>query len=339
MNQEYFEILRTDYGKYKQTIDLLTERKYLVSNYADNRLFYMKNNSFDFFEEHFRAEINEPLPRVHELYTQIENLKVEFMYKDNNNILQMKRIYNNPRFIQWKSEVIYEIQKLSETEYTKTLITTLNSFNGFSDEKLLNTSISMLKVISTNYEDFTITNPEKDIKKMGKTKKIFISHSTKDKEYVSLLVNLLEFIGLGTDSIICTSIPGFGIPLGASIYDFLRDNFNNCELHVIFAHSRNFYNSPICLNEMGATWVAKSKHTSILLPNFNYNEMVGVVDNKNLSIKLDSDFTEVQYHLDELYNMLICDFNLTPKLSTRWEQKRNEFIEDILKITISPIND
>ena len=46
-----------------------------------------------------------------------------------------------------------------------------------------------------------------------KSPKIFISHASKDKNYVSSIVKLLEFIGLRQEKLFCTSVPGYGIPL------------------------------------------------------------------------------------------------------------------------------
>ncbi len=176
-----------------------------------------------------------------------------------------------------------------------------------------------------------LTENKKEKHKKMKEKKIFISHASADKAYMELLVDLLEFIGLDDTNLICTSVTGFGIPLGRPIYDFLRDSFNDYELHVIFAHSHNFYTRPICLNEMGAAWVAKTKYTSILLPDFNYNEMTGVVDSGTLAIKLDDERTEVYHRLDELYEIIAADFNLKKAVPARWEQKRNAFLDSVLR--------
>lgn len=46
-----------------------------------------------------------------------------------------------------------------------------------------------------------------------KPHKLFISHSSKDKEYMDALVELLEDIGMPDGSFVCTSVPGHGIPI------------------------------------------------------------------------------------------------------------------------------
>ena len=104
----------------------------------------------------------------------------------------------------------------------------------------------------------------------NKPKKVFISHASNDKSFVQLIVNLLEDIGLSETEIVCSSIPGYGIPLGKDIYDWLSEQFQNCDLHIIFILSDNYYNSVACLNEMGAAWVLKQKYDTVLLPEFDF---------------------------------------------------------------------
>ena len=63
-----------------------------------------------------------------------------------------------------------------------------------------------------------------------KSPKIFISHASKDKNYVSSIVKLLEFIGLRQEQLFCSSVPGYGIPLDEDIYDYLRQQFQEYNL-------------------------------------------------------------------------------------------------------------
>lgn len=100
--------------------------------------------------------------------------------------------------------------------------------------------------------------------------KIFISHSSNDKNYGDVLVELLRGIGLKKEEIIYTSNDIYGIPLRKNIYDYLRNNIND-EIHMIFLLSTNYFNSVACLNEMGASWLAQKEHTIIGVPQFDFN--------------------------------------------------------------------
>ena len=164
-------------------------------------------------------------------------------------------------------------------------------------------------------------------------KKIFISHATKDKEYVSAIVNLLESLGFREDEIICSSIPPYCVPLDNNVYDWLVNEFQHCDLHMIFALSRTYYSRPVCLNEMGAAWAMKHKWTAILLPGFGFNEIAGCIDPAQVSIKLDDeDRDTLNFRLGELKDNLITEFGLRTISPALWEKKRNEFLKRIEEV-------
>lgn len=77
--------------------------------------------------------------------------------------------------------------------------------------------------------------------------KVFISHSSEDKKYAQALVKLLETIGLDNHSVFCSSVPGYGIPLGKDIFEALTEEFNEHALHIIFLLSENYYKSEALL--------------------------------------------------------------------------------------------
>ena len=113
------------------------------------------------------------------------------------------------------------------------------------------------------------------VKENIKPNKLFISHSSKDVEYIKLFVELLEDIGMPDGSIVCTSVAGHGIPGGEKIYQWLRKQFVECDIRVVFALSHNYYASPASLNEMGAAWITRSTDTLLLLPGFDFSDIKG----------------------------------------------------------------
>ena len=64
--------------------------------------------------------------------------------------------------------------------------------------------------------------------------KVFISHSTADKEYARAIVRLLTDIGLKREMIFCSSLNPYGVPLNKNIYDYIREEFIQKKLYVIF---------------------------------------------------------------------------------------------------------
>ncbi len=171
---------------------------------------------------------------------------------------------------------------------------------------------------------------------MKRQVKMFISHSSQDIAFVRPLVDLFAHIGLTPNDMFCSSVPGYNIPLGSNIYDFLKEQFQCHDLRVIFVLSENYYDSADSLNEMGAAWVLQYKYTSILLPQFDFRDIKGVIDKMQISIKLDSDKSELKARLNELRHTLIQDFGLEDSLASQniWERHRDEFIEKVTSTEI-----
>lgn len=165
-----------------------------------------------------------------------------------------------------------------------------------------------------------------------KQHKLFISHSSKDKEYMEALAEMLEDIGMPDGSFVCTSIPGHGIPSGAKIFDWLKDQFLKCELRVMFALSHNYYSSAASLNEMGAAWVTKAADTLLLLPGFGFDDIQGCVDPREIGISFEMDDAELHHRLNEFKDILIREHNLPAITQSRWDRHRNKFIKTVRDI-------
>lgn len=166
----------------------------------------------------------------------------------------------------------------------------------------------------------------------GKSHKILISHASQDQAYMDLFVELLEKLRLPTDAIICSSVPGYGIPGGRKIYEWLREQFMECDLHVIFVLSDNYYASPACLNEMGAAWVTKSSSTLFLLPGFRFEDIKGCIDHTQVGISFDSSDGELKHRLNELREDLIEEYSLDANPDIRWERARDRFIQQVREL-------
>lgn len=161
-------------------------------------------------------------------------------------------------------------------------------------------------------------------KEMGKIQKVFVSHSSKDKVIVGEIIELLETIGVKGENIFCSSFEGYGISLGEDFLVRLKSELTN-DVLVIFVLSQNFYESVICLCEMGATWIKTNEHIPILIPPFNYDNIKGVIQNIQ-GLKINE-----PHKLNMLKEKLELAFNLTPINNSRWESKRDKILERINK--------
>lgn len=170
------------------------------------------------------------------------------------------------------------------------------------------------------------------VDKVMRQKLVFISHSSNDKEYTKAFVDLLFDIGLNEDDIVCSSYPGVGIPLREKVYDWLVNKFQECDLHVFFFLSKNYYQSAASLNEMGAAWAMKQKWDGIVLPGFSFSDISGCIDPTQIGINFDGDLDELKHRLGELKDDIVEEFGLRQISSTRWEKIRDSFITKIQEI-------
>ena len=162
--------------------------------------------------------------------------------------------------------------------------------------------------------------------KLAKKKyKVFISHSSKDKELVEALVNLFEDLGMTPENLFCSSVPEYGIKLGNDIFDTLRNLFHEYELYMIFVHSPRYYNSTVSLNEMGAAWVLHTKCCSILTSDMDFSKMNGLISGNFISIKVNQE--DATARLNELKEELTKTFSLPSIEINKWERNRNNFLK------------
>ena len=192
--------------------------------------------------------------------------------------------------------------------------------------------------IAATKEKNTPVTTEK-LSKEAKKKKIFISHSTKDCEYAKQLVNLLVHMGIKeTEQIFCSSIGGTGIPLREHIYNYIKQEFQQFDIYVIMLLSENYYHSPACLNEMGATWILDLPDMPILLPGFSFSRIEGAEDNRHIAIKLDAD--DVKDKLLEFRDKVTTFFDIKYTNSAAeisiWLRHQQEFIDAITEIAKNP---
>lgn len=272
-----------------------------------------------------------------ELINQIPDVE-QYFHLASNGTYKCYIVYDIPFFNDWLQGIQYELQKLielSDSQYVKdTLDCSKKKFDGWHDKTLFLELSSRLKTIKRDIDNLYLEDKKEhdDEIKGNKEKKVFISHASKDKQYVKEIVDLLIKIGLNEKQIFCSSLSGYDIPGGKDIFEFLREQFNKFNLHVFYIHSNNYYDSSYCLNEMGAAWVLKNSCTSILLPGFKVEDMKGVVNKNEVAIKLDCEEIELKDKLNQLYDTITDEFALRKKSESLWEQDRDCFIQGISEI-------
>lgn len=210
-------------------------------------------------------------------------------------------IHNDEKYLLWKAEIEAELEKLPQSKTVQDIIHLFSKMGkNFSDDSTFAQLEAKLIVLGK-----TLSESVGEGSKMDRPHKLFISHSSKDADYVEAFVGLLEILGLRDEEIICSSVPPYCIPLGNKVYEWLVNEFQNSDLHVIYAFSKDYYSSAASLNEMGAAWAMKHKWTGVLLPGFQFNQLDGCIDKTQIAIKLDdSDNRTLKFRLSEFKDEL-----------------------------------
>ena len=165
---------------------------------------------------------------------------------------------------------------------------------------------------------FTVRSGERTILR------VFISHAAADFEIVEELVELLEIVGLTHEQIFCTSFAGYGIELGDDFLDAIRSELLNADALVLFVLTQRFYASPVCLCEMGATWVLAKEHIPVLVPPFEFDNIKGVIP-LTQGFKINDPFK-----LNLFKQKIETVFGITSELPhAAWERKRDRVLDRI----------
>jgi len=97
-------------------------------------------------------------------------------------------------------------------------------------------------------------------------KKLFISHTSRDKEIGDILYNMLVYNNVPPDDIIYTSCDDevSRVPQGMNIYDYLRkffvDSVSDKKMYVLFITSDNTKTAWGAMVEIGASWITRVDH-------------------------------------------------------------------------------
>lgn len=99
---------------------------------------------------------------------------------------------------------------------------------------------------------------------MEKTK-LFISHSTKDKQLVK---GLIDFLRAGLDikkgEIFCSALDN-ALPIGIDFIPVMKEKIGDCE-QVFFLITENYLESKFSLSELGAAWALNQNIIPVVVP-------------------------------------------------------------------------
>ena len=122
--------------------------------------------------------------------------------------------------------------------------------------------------------------------------KIFISHSTLNREVARAFVDFLQMgMGIAREEIFCTSYPNT-LPTGEGFINKIKEELENCEA-VIFLITEQYLKSQFCLAELGAAWGLGKKIYPLLLVNFEKIERTPLKGLQALFLNNENDISVV----------------------------------------------
>ena len=258
--------------------------------------------------------------------------KIVDLISEGESVIQISKndgLYDRPFFTgeeyeKWINKCIYFMEKYFKgSKWYERFIRASESAVG-NGEEYYNTMIGVLKAIMESEDLGSLHKKEKE-----KNKKIFVSHSSKNRNITDEFVELLKVIGVKNNQIYYSSYEETGVNFLQDCFERINEEFTNNELLVIFMISREFYSSRICLAETGATWVsAANRYIPIIMPPYDYNNIEGVINatqaaitlsDKNISTKLEKFKIDIEKFLG-IENQINAE---------EWVRKKEKFIKNI----------
>ncbi|RKI39588.1 toll/interleukin-1 receptor domain-containing protein [bacterium D16-51] len=158
--------------------------------------------------------------------------------------------------------------------------------------------------------------------------KIFISHSSKDKELVLMFVDLLvQGFHIDYDEIFCTSMDN-ALRVGEDFIKSIKENLHDSEI-VLFLITQNYIDSKFCIMEMGAAWAFKDNIFPIIVPPLDYN----ILNDTPLKIIQSIILSDAEDLFKKLYEYKLVEKQIIPRLSFMQEHglfdKIKQFTENV----------
>ena len=149
---------------------------------------------------------------------------------------------------------------------------------------------------------------------------LFIPHASADASLAEALTEMIQ-LGAGVDAsrIRCTSLDGMKVPAGVRDYvTFLRDEIVQAKV-VMPLITPAFFDSPVCLVELGATWGSDVTIFPVLAPTIAFAVVERAIG------KLQCGRIDDAGWLAELFDLLKAEFDLDSSTS-KWNKQQARFL-------------
>lgn len=163
----------------------------------------------------------------------------------------------------------------------------------------------------------TRNNNKKEHREMTNTEveelskiKVFVSHSSKDKNLVEALVRLLNStLKLDREEIRCSSLQPYKLPFGRSISTVIKEDLSSDRVVVIGVVTEDSLASNWVLFELGAAWVKDRITIPVLGPGTDWGAVPQAIRD-NLGLKYDDDEDNIVSLVEFLAKTIGCGIEI-----------------------------
>lgn len=160
--------------------------------------------------------------------------------------------------------------------------------------------------------------------------KVFISHSSKDKQFAASIIELLRSsLNLKANDIRCTSVEGHRLAGGAKTDDTLKVEIKESDVFLgLISHSS--IESAYVLFELGARWGANKHLLPLLIPGANNDFLKGPLSGINaLDCSSSADLHQVIHDIGTL-------LGITPESPSAYQKQLESILSVVANADLAP---
>lgn len=152
---------------------------------------------------------------------------------------------------------------------------------------------------------------------------IFISHRSIDKDIADMIVDFFAGTGISKEMVFCSSLPGNDV--NERISDEVKTALKNSAVNIAIL-SHDYYESAYCLNEAGILWYEDAPVILIALPEINFDNMYGFLNNEFKLRRLDCD-TDISYIYDTVSEAVSAPHTKASIITRENNKLRTKYVE------------
>lgn len=168
---------------------------------------------------------------------------------------------------------------------------------------------------------------------------IFISHRSIDQQIADMLLDFFVSLGIERDRVFCSSLPGNDVR--QKISPEVKEALKNSRINIAIL-SKDYQESPYCLNEAGILWFNDTPVIAIAMPEITFQNMhmFGFLDDEYKLRKLDNnlDITAICDEVCEATGYSNPKSTIVTKEAQKLMEKYKKYLETRANLTLNQKN-